>query len=1010
MSGRWRAALLALATILIALPAGAQVPHPRERGLGKRPQQRPTTDTTRAGRAGRAGRAPGDTTGRDSTQRELVQWLAEDSVMRALEERPGYTATRYQGREVVFDARTHALTLVGAPSAVARGEAVLVGDTLYYDDSLQVVRARGDTIVLRDPSQGSSDVVARGQMIYNLAERRAVVSNVATAVESGERWFVAAKRGGFVSDTATQTNAFYGRDGSITSCDLPNPDYHFTARQIKVVSGRVLVARPATLYIADVPVMWLPFLFADLRKGRRSGIIPPRIGVSDIVRTSPSYRRHVEDLGYYWVINDYMDAQLSFDWRSGVRGGLTDPGWTKYHGEFRYRWLDRFVSGDLATSFQTLKGSSRNFDVYWNHNQDFSQQSHLGINLNYSSNTIVQSRTTTNPYAALATIRSSANYTNVFGPVSLNLGGNRTQYPGRTQVDQNFPTLSLATRGPLAVGSWLVWTPTFQLTTTDSRNIDQGQGVFFRYLTGAGGRVDSTRVNGSQRATTMSLATPFKIFDFNLSNNFSFSDRQENFPGSRTVYASAQDTVGSERRYARTYSSGLDWTTSFALPALFQGTWNLTPSVNFSNVDPQPFWIRNERTGGQWVHQSKRPNFGVSVSPTFFGLFPGFGAVQRLRHSITTQMSYSYAPAARVSDEFLLASGVRRQGYLANLRQNAVSLGIQTNLEAKLRNRADTGDAESGTKIKVLSLSFDQLGYDFERYRAVRLRAENPASISRWAGFNTSNFGYNLRSDLLPGFSLRTRYSLFEGDITSDTARFKPYREDVSASFSVGRSSSLITLLSRVFGHPTGAAATPPGQPTTTPGTPDDAESRQLANLPVAGTEARMSQFSMPNTSGGWQASFTFSSTRQRPPRGGNVVTIDPKEYCANLIGSPSYDYCRLQVTNNATGDSLFSDTRGSRTFTRQLPRTTLQSSLAFNVTPKWSAHWSTTYDFVENQFASHIVSLQRDLHDWRAVFAFTQAPNGNFAFNFFIALKAQPDLKFDYDRRSYRARSIYSP
>ena len=55
-------------------------------------------------------------------------------------------------------------------------------------------------------------------------------------------------------------------------------------------------------------------------------------------------------------------------------------------------------------------------------------------------------------------------------------------------------------------------------------------------------------------------------------------------------------------------------------------------------------------------------------------------------------------------------------------------------------------------------------------------------------------------------------------------------------------------------------------------------------------------------------------------------------------------------------------------------------------------------------------MSLQRDLHDWRAVFAFTQAPNGNFAFNFFIALKAQPDLKFDYDRRSYRARSIYSP
>ena len=49
--------------------------------------------------------------------------------------------------------------------------------------------------------------------------------------------------------------------------------------------------------------------------------------------------------------------------------------------------------------------------------------------------------------------------------------------------------------------------------------------------------------------------------------------------------------------------------------------------------------------------------------------------------------------------------------------------------------------------------------------------------------------------------------------------------------------------------------------------------------------------------------------------------------------------------------------------------------------------------------------SLQRDMHDWRAVFAFTQAANGNFAFNFFIALKAEPDLKFDYNRNTYRGR-----
>jgi hypothetical protein len=51
---------------------------------------------------------------------------------------------------------------------------------------------------------------------------------------------------------------------------------------------------------------------------------------------------------------------------------------------------------------------------------------------------------------------------------------------------------------------------------------------------------------------------------------------------------------------------------------------------------------------------------------------------------------------------------------------------------------------------------------------------------------------------------------------------------------------------------------------------------------------------------------------------------------------------------------------------------------------------------------------LQRQLHDWNATFAFMQTPNGAFSFNFLIALKAQPDLKFNYDRSTYRSSSGY--
>jgi hypothetical protein len=88
-------------------------------------------------------------------------------------------------------------------------------------------------------------------------------------------------------------------------------------------------------------------------------------------------------------------------------------------------------------------------------------------------------------------------------------------------------------------------------------------------------------------------------------------------------------------------------------------------------------------------------------------------------------------------------------------------------------------------------------------------------------------------------------------------------------------------------------------------------------------------------------------------------------------------------------------------------PTTSLGSSLAFNLTEHWAASWQTQYDFEAHNFASQIVSLQRDLHDWRAIFAFTQSPNGSFAFSFNVSLKAEPELKFDYHKATYRNEGI---
>ncbi|MEO5817193.1 MAG: putative LPS assembly protein LptD, partial [Gemmatimonadaceae bacterium] len=787
------------------------------------------------------------------------------------------------------------------------------------------------------------------------------------------------------------------------------PDYYFKAKEIKR-TGNFVVARPAVLYIGDVPVMWLPFLFQDIRSGRRSGIIAPNIGVSDIVRNSPSYRRNIEGIGYYFAISDFLDSQVSLDWRSGAGEVNTGDlgGYMRYNGEFHYRWLDRFLSGGLAVSHTTTQGQT-NTAYSWQHQQSFTRNSSLTTQFNYATSTVLQALTTTNPYSQLATISSTANYQHKFGPAQLSLGATQKQYPGRTQFDRGFPTLSITT-APLNLGSALTWTPNFSYSATQSKGIDNPTALSLLLRQGKTPTgIDSIFADTLKRnASTSDLRfdTPIVIFGYNLGNSFNLSSALNDFP-EREIVTDVITGVETERIYSQTYHSYFDWTPQFSLPAMARNNFNLTPSFSIAKVDGGALMIRNERTHGKWVAQSFRPSFGVSAAPTLFGLFRGIGPYQRFRHSISPTVSYSYAPPGNVSNEYLAAVGRTKYststgdttGYLGALAQNSISLGLSTNIEGKLKSRSDS-NPEAGEKVKLLSLNFTSLSYDFERARytgkAIR-------------GLTTSSFGYTVRSDLLPGFDLGVDYSLFNAPTVSDSAKFSPFRERVTAAFSISNSQNPFAIFTRIFGKAVPSTSDPAAGRINPP--PDNRYATQIASQPVAGRGSRTAAF-LPEVPSGWQASFTFTSTRQRPPSGSqqNVYAIDPAVQCA-LLNTPvlriQYDRCVAEARLNPVpvvppGSGL----PGAPIYISP-PVTSLGSNVSLNLTEHWAASWQTQYDFEGHDFASQIVSLQRDLHDWRAIFAFTQSPNGSFAFNFLISLKAEPQLKFDYHKSTYRNEGL---
>lgn len=950
----------------------------------------PRRDTVPA----RADTARRDTTAADSASKELIKWNPTDSVMEALMARSGFSATRYQGDEVVFNVRTRTLQLVGQRAGVGRDRTILVGDSITYNDSTKIMIARGDTVILRDPERGDADVIASGRMAYNIETRRGIVTNVSTSVETGQTWYVSGTEAAFKQVTAARDTAggaetvFYWRDGVITSCDDPIPDYHFKAKEIKMVSKNIMVARPAVLYIGDVPVMWLPFIFQDMRSGRRSGVLTPRFGVSELFRNSPTYRRHVDNIGYYFAISDYMDAQFALDWRSGARGDDADPGWVRTNGELQYRWLDRFLSGRVGLFRHAQRNGSQNTGVTWNHDQAFSQSTRLTTNINYVSNTFIQRTTTFNPQQVLATISSQANYQTKIGPASISLGGTRTQYPGRNEVAQSFPNFGI-TVPTLSLASWLDWTPGFNFQTDQRFNIDQAGEFSYRFFRNPSGGQDSVRLKRNTRNTSSSFNTPLKIGGFSWSNSFSLREQEVDAPATIVVVDVNDSSVKAPRVFAKTFSTELDWQTSISLPSFLQGSLKVAPSISFQNVDGHAFWIRSEQSGGKFVHQTKRPVAGLSASPTLFALFPGFGSVTRFRHSITPVLSYNYAPSADISTEFLRALNKSKQGYLGALAQNRLTLGLSHVLEAKLRT-ADTSSTAEPKKVRVLSMNFSQLSYDFERARKTGR-----------SGFVTDHFNSDFSSDLLPGFRAAVQYSLYQGDIMSDTARFKPFRQRIDASVTVNAQSGIWGAFNRIFGR-----AVPPTNPQIerVEASPDDALANRAASTPVAGISSRIRQYTVPVTKG-WQATLTYSSSRQRPPTGGGIVIDeDPARLCLPFEANPIvYQRCVQDQAANANGGVADTRTTAGGPFIRTPPQDNIQSQMSFNITPKWSGSWSTNYDFQAKKFGSHQVSLQRELHDWRAIFAFTQASNGNFAFNFFIALNAEPDLKFNYDKRTYR-------
>ncbi len=853
--------------------------------------------------------------------------------MRALMERSGYRPVIYRGDTLRFSSQNRSLHIRERANIERAGEQ-LYADSVVYDSQSRYFTAFGKSKLIN--ARGEEVDSEEGPLFYH-TERR-----IGTVVNGRTQWEVWNVAGNF---TLEGTDTLWVKSGLFTSCDLPEPHYRFAADKIKLIMGHIVVAWPVRLYFGDVPVFWFPFIAQDIRRGRHSGILTPRFGVNDVVRNSSGHRRHISNIGYYWAISDYMDAQIGLDWWSSV--------WTRIDGFYRYRWRQRFLNGRLGYSHFFLPEGGRELSFAWNHSQKFGERSDLRASVQFVSSQTFQRQNEFNPERLTQQIRSDIGLTRRFDWGNVNASAQRVQplTEGGTTTTQ-LPQLSITlspivltpARSPLEARWYngLTWTGStnfsYQISTTDpvaQTSVDTtvvGTDTTITPVTTEIRQPDRSSINGG-------LNTGLSLGNLRLNSGGSYQetviDRPDTlFAAPDTVIVDSDTTItrdtlviGPNVREGR-----LNWRTSLGYQQRLIGSTSLTPSVDLSGT-----LFRSNETNLDFVAGPTRVSLRASLNSDLYGFFPGVGPLQRIRHKFSPSLNWTYSPEVTASER---VQSLRGFGAGEARERHELSLGLTQTFEAKLKPKkelqdstteaADTaraGPPPEERKLTLMALRTTALTYDFVKGELITDRISN-----------------NITSDLLRGLTVRIEHDLFE-ERADGGRRFAPFLTQLNLNFSLGE-----RTLGGLFGEPSAGV------------------SRGRGIVPLSrefeDEEAALEDEVGPTSAAGrrrpWSLSVDYSLVRTRPR--------------PNFEPPPN--------------------------------RQSVRANLGFSPTDNWTVTWRTLFNIEDKEFVDQALSLRRDLHRWSATFEFLRAANGNFLFEFRVNLNDLRDIKFDYrqeDRRSGR-------
>jgi len=479
----------------------------------------------------------------------------------------------YEADFIDYDNEERVLFLLGG-ALVRYQNITLMADTIVYTVANDQFQARGRPQLVEGKDTTVGDVMA-----YNIKTRRGRVSYALTRFDDT---YVTGS-----NIVKTRENHLYIEQGDYTTCDNPqHPHYYFYGRHILVVPDDKVVGRPVIMNVGDAPVAVLPYFVMPLKHGRRSGWLTPSWG------GSVAHGGYVDNLGYYYAPNDYIDASLSAkvqEFNSFVFNA---------RGRYNLRYvLDGEVSGRYVVD-NRLENTSQQWALDYRHNQMLSPDGRTRL-------------------SGYGNIVSTSTFNQLYSDQTYEL--EKQQLDANMSLSHRFDAINASTN--------LVWRRNHNLTT--DRIVEDMPSFDFRL----------------QNRALLPYKAGGKKSEPSWYNNIYYAyDTKANLR--RDAYGN--DSIKGFIRPGMEHNVNLTSTQKVLKYMDVSPYFNMKASMFYGAID-----TLTKDTLDNEFNLVKSWNTGVNMSTRLYGLFPinVFG-ITAVRHTLTPTVGYAFSPKHELDKAF----------------------------------------------------------------------------------------------------------------------------------------------------------------------------------------------------------------------------------------------------------------------------------------------------------------------------------------------------------------------